>query len=69
MDDNTLEGGTASPFAEETTSTTEIVGIPEELFTSRMDSLENVLFGNFVFLGVLVGVTIVGMVMRWFHVR
>ena len=69
MDEYILDGDTASPTVEETVMATEIVGISEELFTSRMDSLENVLFGNFVFLGVLIGVTIVGLVMRWFHVR
>lgn len=69
MNDNTLESGTASPLAEETVTTAEVVGVSEELFNQRMDSLENVLFGNFVFLGVLIGVTIVGLIMRWFHVR
>lgn len=61
--------GSEAPQNLEETSLLSEVGITEELFVSRMDSLENVLFGNFVFLGVLVGVTITGLIMRWFHVR
>ena len=69
MYDDALEGSTVTPLFEEVLETAEIVGISEELFTNRMNSIENLLFGNFVFLGVLVGVSIVGLVMRWFHVR
>lgn len=58
-------GNTPSVPAE----TFEVVGVSESLFVARMDSLENLLFVNFVCCALLVGCLLASLVMRWFHVR
>lgn len=49
--------------------TVETVGVSEELFNQRMDSLDNILFGSFAVQCLILGCLLAGMVMRWFHVR
>lgn len=45
----------------------ETVGVSEDVFTQRMDGLENYYTILIIGVGILIGCVIASMVMRWFH--
>lgn len=65
-----LEEVPTSPVPTDATSeTTETVGLTEEAFNLRMDSVEYVLIGCLFCTALIAGAVIASLVMRFFHVR
>lgn len=56
-------------FVEASPEVTSEVGVSEELFTRRMDSVENLMLGILVCSALVVGAVIATLVMRFFHVH